>query len=251
VPICQHSTLTGMLNMVNVSDMTELPIVDLWSFSSVEVDAEVNVLGKMPQRPRYVLMPTGPILIKNARKIEELGYVAEPSVFNHQDQEASSSSGQLLWRNNDHKLVLLAFKRDDKWKPDRGKALDALSGRQFIFHAQENLSWEDWVRSVQSHDFVVCPHGHGLDTHRHWEVLLLGSVPIVKSSPLDEMFRDLPVLILAEWGDLTVHLLREWQASEASKNHINAALFPYWHKKLIEAKKEALKFSAQLHLEDA
>jgi len=68
----------------------------------------------------------------------------------------------------------------------------------------------------------------------------------VKSSPLDEMFQDLPVVNLAEWGDLTVQLLREWQESDASKNNISAAMYPYWHKKLLDAKKEAIKFSAQL-----
>jgi len=237
VPICHR---TGELNITDIAKSYD---VDLMLLSSA--DAAVDILGEMPKRPRYVVMPTKTVIIKNARKMEELGYVAEPSSFNQRDQEESTSITQFLWRDAYHKLVLIAFQRHDKWKPDRGQALDALSGSPFIFHAQETLSRDIWVRLVQSHDFIVCPHGHGWDTHRLWEVLLLGSVPIVKSSPLDEMFQDLPVIILAEWSDLTVQLLREWQEGDTSKNNISAALYPYWHKKLMDAKKKALKFSAQ------
>ena len=51
--------------------------------------------------------------------------------------------------------------------------------------------------------FVLSPRGGGADCHRTWEALLLGCIPIVKSSPLDPLFEDLPVLIVADWSDVT------------------------------------------------
>mmetsp|Transcript_8353 Transcript_8353/g.18329 ORF Transcript_8353/g.18329 Transcript_8353/m.18329 type:complete len:472 (-) Transcript_8353:1667-3082(-) len=57
--------------------------------------------------------------------------------------------------------------------------------------------------------FVVSPHGHGLDCYRTWETLYLGSYPIVTSSSLDELYQDLPVLILQTWEQLTPTLLAE------------------------------------------
>ena len=51
------------------------------------------------------------------------------------------------------------------------------------------------------YQFVVSPHGGGLDCHRTWEVLLLGSIPIVKSSALDPLYKDLPVVIVKDWSE--------------------------------------------------
>ena len=44
--------------------------------------------------------------------------------------------------------------------------------------------------------FVICPHGGGLDCHRNWEALCLGCIPIVKTSSIDDLYKDLPVLIV-------------------------------------------------------
>lgn len=35
---------------------------------------------------------------------------------------------------------------------------------------------------IRQHRFVLCPPGNGLDTHRYWEVLYWGSIPIVQAS---------------------------------------------------------------------
>ena len=57
--------------------------------------------------------------------------------------------------------------------------------------------------------FVLSPHGNGLDCHRTWEALCLGCIPIVKTSPLDSMYNELPVLIVNDWNDITIELLQK------------------------------------------
>ena len=61
---------------------------------------------------------------------------------------------------------------------------------------------DSWYAAVADHRLVLCPAGHGLDTHRTWETLYLGRVPAVESSALDALFEDLglPALVLADWG---------------------------------------------------
>ena len=56
---------------------------------------------------------------------------------------------------------------------------------------------------------MLCPRGVGIDTHRTWETLLLGSYPIVESSELDSLFVGLPVLIVRSFYELTEQLLWE------------------------------------------
>jgi len=55
--------------------------------------------------------------------------------------------------------------------------------------------------------FVVSPLGNGLDCHRTWEALVLGCIPIVKTSGIDNLYDDLPVLIVEDWIDVTEELL--------------------------------------------
>jgi hypothetical protein len=63
-------------------------------------------------------------------------------------------------------------------------------------------STEEWYAAVADHEMVISPRGNGLDTHRAWEVLTLGRVPVVESSLLDPLYEGLPVLILRSWAEL-------------------------------------------------
>ena len=56
--------------------------------------------------------------------------------------------------------------------------------------------------------FTLSPAGAGLDCHRTWEALLLGSIPVVLRSPLDELFARLPVVIVDDWSEVTPTRLR-------------------------------------------
>ena len=64
-----------------------------------------------------------------------------------------------------------------------------------------------------SYAFGASPHGNGLDCHRTWEMLYLGMIPVVKTSSLDVLYRELPVVILEDWEDVCqlnlTKLLRE------------------------------------------
>jgi len=60
--------------------------------------------------------------------------------------------------------------------------------------------------------FVVSPHGGGIDPcPRVWEALLLGAIPIVKSSPLDAAFTHLPVVVVQKWNDITLSNMEMWK----------------------------------------
>ena len=61
--------------------------------------------------------------------------------------------------------------------------------------------------NISNYAFVLSPFGNGLDCHRTWETLCLGSIPIVKAQGFKKMFEDLPVLIVNNWSDITQELL--------------------------------------------
>lgn len=59
--------------------------------------------------------------------------------------------------------------------------------------------------------FVACPAGNGLDTHRFWESLYLGAVPIVKKSERTKAFLGWPHLAVDEWADLREYSFKDFQ----------------------------------------
>ena len=59
-----------------------------------------------------------------------------------------------------------------------------------------------FLQSIRQHDFVLCPRGNGRDTHRLWESLYLGSIPIVKIGELpNQLLCDYPVWTVNEWRE--------------------------------------------------
>ena len=47
-----------------------------------------------------------------------------------------------------------------------------------------------FLRAMAGHAFVLAPHGHGLDTHRLWEALYMGCVPITHAAPFRDVSGD-------------------------------------------------------------
>lgn len=60
-----------------------------------------------------------------------------------------------------------------------------------------------FLTAVQEHDFVLCPRGNGLDTHRLWETLYMGGIPVLRRTEFEpSLVTGLPVLIVREWTEL-------------------------------------------------
>lgn len=66
------------------------------------------------------------------------------------------------------------------------------------------LTQDQYLRTAATYKFLLSPPGNGLDTHRTWEAMYLGVVPIVKDSVAMQSFaeRGLPLWIMAAWDQL-------------------------------------------------
>lgn len=72
----------------------------------------------------------------------------------------------------------------------------------------------EYVEKMAAYQFVLCPHGGGLDPNpRCWEALLAGSIPIVKRNLVSEALADLPVAVVDDWEEVEEENLREWQVT--------------------------------------
>lgn len=107
--------------------------------------------------------------------------------------------------------------------------------------------WHYWFTATMA-PFTIAPSGGGLDTHRLWEALQMGSVPITLSSTLDRLYRDYPIIILNNWNELLepdiLSVFRKDIISRFGENPFNATMMNklsiwYW-KQLIEGDKKRL-----------
>jgi hypothetical protein len=89
-----------------------------------------------------------------------------------------------------------------------------------------------WIRQAECM-FVLSPEGAGMDCHRTWEALFLGSIPIIKKNPILLLFDDLPVLIVDDWGEVTRATLEQYISELPNKKFDFSTLFTtYWSKRI-------------------
>jgi hypothetical protein len=94
---------------------------------------------------------------------------------------------------------------------------------------------QTWESQAQ-YQFVLSPHGAGLDCHRTWEALLLGSIPIVKEAKLNDLFTDLPVVVVHDWGEINTAFLSDALTKINSKSfNLERLRMAYWRQKIASA----------------
>jgi hypothetical protein len=127
-----------------------------------------------------------------------------------------------------------------KYGQDRKDAVSQIPSELVYYepiHIPRLKSWN----TQKEYAFIISPHGGGYDCHRLWEGLALGCIPIVKTSPIDKLYDDLPILIVKEWSDVTMELLiqkiEEFKIKELNKEfNYDKLSLQYWMKRIKEYK---------------
>jgi len=99
--------------------------------------------------------------------------------------------------------------------------------------------FDEYLDNIYNHKFVVCPEGNGVDTHRVWECLYMGSIPIVEDNISAELlYSYFPCLIAHEgWMSLDdISLKWEFKVITDIKGgtdiHNEMLTFGYWKNKI-------------------
>lgn len=103
------------------------------------------------------------------------------------------------------------LQRFKQFGEDRTMIFNQLVKTGLIDHG-EKMKRSDLWRKKGEYAFSISPHGNGLDCHRTWEDLVLGCIVIVKTSPLDPLYKELPVVIVKDWSEITAPNLEKWMA---------------------------------------
>jgi len=93
------------------------------------------------------------------------------------------------------------------------------------------LSPKRFAQEMNEYKFVACPRGNGIDTHRFWEALYRGSVPIVIASKWSNSLKylDLPLIEVSNWAEAG-DAIKEFtnQGPPKPPCELKSLWLPYW-----------------------
>jgi hypothetical protein len=115
-----------------------------------------------------------------------------------------------------------------KYGYDRVDAIKEIPSKLVYYEPTHVIRETSWTNQSK-YAFVISPHGGGFDCHRLWEALALGCIAIVKTSGIDRLYDDLPVLIVKEWSDINKKMLRAtMDRFKTRKFNYDKLLLSYW-----------------------
>lgn len=134
-------------------------------------------------------------------------------------------------------MLLVNFKQD---RADRRSLYRQVEHLPFVHVEPYQKRWgsagalKSHYEAISAYKWVLCPRGAGEDTHRLWETLYLGSIPVVLKSSLSSMYEGLPVIQLDSWGELSLETLKRIEKT-LPKNR-SKAYFDHWASLILSQK---------------
>lgn len=153
-----------------------------------------------------------------------------------------------VWKNPPEKsMTAMMCWREDTAPYERGLARLQLEGLPWCkwydgnIKSKARLSPRDFIHELASHAFVICPEGNGIDCHRVWEAMYVGTTPVVKRRWVWEHFATVfPIWIVDDWKEVARPLLDHWARSKMAggaatpRGPIEALYAGYWEKRLCQ-----------------
>ena len=119
--------------------------------------------------------------------------------------------------------------------PVRERLYKELRGSNLFFFQEKPLSRIDTWNIQRKYNFVFSPAGVGMDCHRTWEALILGCIPIVETSFLDDFYSDFPIVIIKAPIEITKDNMIIWSDKYKNSFDYNLELKlknDYWIEKI-------------------
>jgi hypothetical protein len=131
---------------------------------------------------------------------------------------------------------LLYINHDIRTNPNqRAKPYELFKDVNFatVVSGRNGSNFDEYLENICSHKFVLCPEGNGTDTHRTWECLYTGTIPIEKRNINNSFYRDLPICFVNDWCEINEKFLEEEFLRIKNKNHNFLKLnFDYWKQRI-------------------
>lgn len=117
--------------------------------------------------------------------------------------------------------------------PERSNLLDKFANDPNFEFLNERLDPKRYHAKLAGYRFVLCPRGNGIDTHRFWETLYKGNLPVIVDSEWASHLAQIKIpFILTSKLNFELDAYSQDNSPPLDPKSIEAMWWPYW-KKLI------------------
>lgn len=120
---------------------------------------------------------------------------------------------------------------------ERNNVYQLFNNENWVTKKEPNLNIFQYMEDLSKYKFVLCPWGNGIDTHRLWESLYLGSIPVTKSHITYNSVSNLPIIFVENFEDITLDYLKEY-LKRLDQNNQEELDFAFWANKIIASKEK-------------
>ena len=113
----------------------------------------------------------------------------------------------------------------------RSPLFDKALKEEKFFVENKIIDLDKYLQQLVNYKYVLCPRGNGLDTHRIWETLYAGSIPIVEKHETVKTLDNLPAVIVDDLLDFTFNDLKNTFIDLNNKNYDKLKI-QYWINKI-------------------
>jgi hypothetical protein len=109
--------------------------------------------------------------------------------------------------------------------PERSDIILKLKKNNINITHESNISFDVYANHMSCHKFVLSPPGNGIDCHRTWESLYVGCIPIVIKNHIYDNFKNLPLLQVNDYSEVTSELLSSFHINDYSSEKLNMSFW--------------------------
>lgn len=153
------------------------------------------------------------LLIVQASTVDGRDGITAPPIgmgFPYVYQKGNALACQI---GNHSKTVLCAIgdRTDGRRRPN--STVNRMKIIETLEHNNIKNVWtepSEYFTTLPDYKFVISPEGNGIDTHRHYEALMAGCIPIIEDSPLMRVkYENVPVLWTYDYSEVNEEYLQE------------------------------------------
>ena len=154
-------------------------------------------------------------------EIDKMGRMCERCLFSNSDY----TRNKIVYMN--HNCATNPSERIDVWNRFKNNSFVTTKMRK------NPDNYVDYLNDLATHFFVLCPEGNGTDTHRMWEALYMGCIPILRRNNNTKFYEGLVnALFVDNWVELD-----NMDLSQKAHQSSNLTLlhWKYWEDKIRKA----------------
>ena len=137
-----------------------------------------------------------------------------------------------ITKNNDKSEKLyLNFQKNTNLK-ERKALLKKFEEIHWAVTEKPNQEIDTYLHNLNKYKFTLSPWGNGYDTHRFWEAIYAGSIPVTKKHITYKSSEGLPVIQLSDYKSISMERLLKEAELVIGDSTLDKLNIDYWLKKI-------------------